>query len=299
MLFFCFFDTITFRKKTSYALREVVYLETALTEISESICRQIEEMSNGKRTASLHMIDTELICPNPFHAPVSVSDDELKRLSASIRKDGFQTPLTVRAIGTSQNPLFQLISGEKYLRACIYANITPIPCVIIDNNKDTLFDADEIPFPRNFFEEADMIYELIKKSGATTEEMAKRLGISEEALHIKFILREMDPTERKIVLKSEISAECAALLFTLPPKTKCELYQVMVNGVRRRSAEDMIYRAAENCGKTKICIKNTGFFFNSIDKAVATMNKSGISVKCAREEKKTFTRLIITVPKQT
>ena len=73
----------------------------------------------------------------------------------------------------------------------------------------------------------------------------------------------------------------------------------MVNGVAGRDAEDLISELSVSRHHTKIVIKDIRLFFNTIDKAIAIMNRSGIPVKCEREERKTFTRLVITVPKRT
>ncbi|PWL98256.1 MAG: hypothetical protein DBY04_04925 [Clostridiales bacterium] len=269
------------------------------TETGSEIRERLGELARGKWKTAVRMVDTALICPNPFHAPEKVEESELRVLADVIRKNGMKNPLTIRAVGTAHHPMFQLIAGEKRLRACIYGEITPIPCVIIDANPDKLAQTGEIPLPRNYFEEAEIIYEILSQSGMSKELMAKRLGITEESLDHKLSLLNYDATERKIILKAQISAEAAYQLQKFAPEPKCELYRAIVSGVSGRTVEDLIAEMSADKRKTRIVIKDARLFYNTVDKAVAIMNKSGIPVKCEREERKTCTKLVITVPKST
>ncbi len=253
---------------------------------------------DGRWHTALKMVETALICPNPYHELEDISNTRLDTLVDGIQAHGVTSPLTVRAIGTPTAPLFQLISEEERLRACILANLESVPCVIIDADHSELPYLEQISLPRNYFEECDLVYELVSKNTVSESEMAKYFGISIDTLQQRLCLHEFDKTERKLILRAKISAEHAIRLWSLDPRTKCEVYRAMVNGVHGRSAEDLIYYLSESKVQTRIYIKNSGLFYNSIDKAIATMNRSGISVKCAREERKTFTRLTITVPKR-
>ena len=266
-------------------------------ENAEIIQRRIRELDGHLKTA-LRMVETSLICPNPYHVPQRIEPQDFNKLVQTLKEDGLNSPLTVRSIGTLHKPLFQLVSEEEKLRACLYAKISPVPCVIIDADTDELPYLEEIFLPRNFFEESDLLFEICSKNKVSDTEIAKYFGISMEALDNRLSLHDFNQSDRKIVLSSNISAEHAIRLQKLDPRTRQEVYRAMLNGVHGRSAEDLILSLSESKYQTRIYIKHAGLFFNSIDKAVATMNRSGIAVKCAREEKKTFTRLTITVPKR-
>ena len=267
-----------------------------LEESAEAIQSRIRELDGRWKTA-LRMVDTALICPNPYH-PIETNPQTLLHLIQELKAEGLTSPLTVRAIGTLQKPLFQLISDEERLRACIFARIKSVPCVIIDADADEIPYLEEISLPRNYFEEIDLIFEIFSKNKVTETELAKYFGISLETFQKRLSLHDIPIAERKIILKAGISSEHAIRLHHLDPRTKEEVYRAMTNGVHGRSAEDLIFNLSESKFQTRIYIKHAGLFYNSIDKAVATMNRSGISVKCAREERKTFTRLVITVPKR-
>ena len=268
-----------------------------LEESAEAIQKRVRDL-DGKWKTALRMVSTDLICPNPYREPKEIPPHTFQELVSSLKIDGMTSPLTVRSIGTMKKPLFQLISEEECLRACIYAKINTVPCVIIDADIDELPYLEEISLPRNYFEESDLLFEIFSKNKVSDTEIARYFGISIDAFYRKLTLHEFDLSERKIILKAGISSEHAIRLHKLDPRTKEEVYRAMTNGVHGRSAEDLIYNLSESGFQTRIYIKNAGLFYNSIDKAVATMNRSGISVKCSREERKTFTRLTITVPKR-
>ena len=94
------------------------------SETGAEIRERISELARGKWRTAVRMVDTALICPNPFHAPKQFDENEIRVLAETIRKDGMKNPITIRAIGTAHHPMFQLIAGEKRLFACIYGKIS-------------------------------------------------------------------------------------------------------------------------------------------------------------------------------
>ena len=136
-----------------------------LEESAEAIQSRIRELDGRWKTA-LRMVDTALICPNPYH-PIETNPQTLLHLIQELKAEGLTSPLTVRAIGTLQKPLFQLISDEERLRACIFAGIKSVPCVIIDADADEIPYLEEISLPRNYFEEIDLIFEIFSKNKVT------------------------------------------------------------------------------------------------------------------------------------
>ena len=167
----------------------------------ETIEKKIQDF-NGHFKTAFRMVELALICPNPYHEPKAISPDVLNALINDIQTDGLSSPLTVRAIGTLAHTLFQLLSDEKQLRACIYAKIPSVPCIIVDATPEQIPYLEQICIPRNFFEEADMLYEISSKNHVPESEMAKYFGISIQDFQKRLTLHEFDATERKIILKA-------------------------------------------------------------------------------------------------
>lgn len=264
---------------------------------AESLKERLSEMASGKWRTAIRMVDTALICPNPFHLPVTFPEDELQVLARKLRTDGIRNPLTIRAVGTAHHPMFQLVAGEKRYQACLFGNISPVPCVVLDANPDVMVQTADIPLPRNMFEEAEMLVQLLKAGDFTPSGLAERLKITESALQNKLSLLDFDSTERKLILISGISCDAAVRIFGLTPAARCEFYIAVQNGIRGKDAEALLLPPPPK-KKEVVVIKDIRLFYNTIDKAIAIMQKSGVNITCKKEEGKRRTRLLISIPQK-
>ena len=109
------------------------------------------------------LIPTEKIVPNP-HQPRRVFDQsELVNLAISIRMNGILQPITVRECENG----YELVSGERRLRASKLAGMSMIPCIVVDVNemKSAIFSLIENLQRQNlgYFEEAMAIEQLMEK----------------------------------------------------------------------------------------------------------------------------------------
>lgn len=264
---------------------------------AEALRQRINVLSQGKWRTAVRMVDTAMICPNPFHAPEPYEEAELILLAKRIKTDGMKTPLTIRAVGTAHHPMFHLIAGEKRFRACLYGGISPVPCVVIDVTPDRLAETNEFPMPRNYFEEADLICEIMEKSGAPRDRMAKSLGVPEWRLSEKLSLLTYTKDERRLLLRSGISETHAVLLLNLSTEEKESFYSAVQSGLCGKKAEEWIAPAPPPRQEARIAVKDIRLFYNTIDKAVDIMQRSGVAIQCKRKEGKSATTLTIRVPK--
>ena len=237
-------------------------------------------------TSKTQMISTDRIYPSPMRGKHSLSKQELSTLIRSVQSQS-APPLTVTPI-SAQSESFLLQSGEELFQAYLYAKRIEIPCIVLPRKNSNV--------PKNYFEEADEIYAVYTVEEISEKELARRFQISPEACQRKMLLHEFEPTERKIILRAKISEQYAIKLFHLTPKEKYETYQAMLSGVVGLDAEDMILRFSER--KSRVFIKHIGFFYNSIEKAIATMRQSGIDIQYSREEEERGTRLTIVIPNE-
>lgn len=122
-------------------------------------------------------LDTKKILPNRAQPRIEFKDEELEELAESIAENGLLQPITVRKLSQSR---YELISGERRLRAFNYLKIDKVPCIIIncDDKQSSVFALIENLQRSNLnaFEEAEAIYKLMKRLNITQEEMAKKLG---------------------------------------------------------------------------------------------------------------------------
>ncbi len=75
-------------------------------------------------------VATEKLLPNPYQPRKQFKSEELLGLSESIRENGVLQPLLARRINHSD--YYELIAGERRLRASILANLEYVPCIILD-----------------------------------------------------------------------------------------------------------------------------------------------------------------------
>src|SRR5204863_3870255 len=122
------------------------------------------------------------IAPNPWQARIRFDDAKLAEMAESIREHGVVEPLVVRA----RVDRFELIAGERRLRAARLAGLDTVPVVVRDmNDREVL----EVTLIENLqredlsaLEEAAAFARLMEEFGSTQEEVAKRVGRSRSAV---------------------------------------------------------------------------------------------------------------------
>ena len=136
----------------------------------------------------LIMLKPSEITASPDQPRKSFDEYELKRLSDSIRASGIIQPLIVRKLERG----YQLIAGERRLKAAVMAGLRRVPCVIHKTDDETaaLYSLLENLQRSNLtvFEEAESINRLITEYGISQSEAAARLGISQSGLSNKLRL---------------------------------------------------------------------------------------------------------------
>ena len=129
-----------------------------------------------KQIKKVYEIDVELISPNPNQPRTDFSDDDISSLSESIMQNGILQPLSVRRNSDG----YELIAGERRLRAAIQCGMKSVPCRIHDmSERESAILALVENIQRqdlSFFDEAAAIEKLISYYGMTQEEAAEKLG---------------------------------------------------------------------------------------------------------------------------
>ena len=116
------------------------------------------------------------IRPNPRQPRRVFEEEGIRTLADSIRRCGLIQPLTVRRSGTE----WELVAGERRLRAARLAGLESVPCVVstADDDASALLALVENLQRKDlhYFEEAAAVADYIRKSGITQEEAAARLS---------------------------------------------------------------------------------------------------------------------------
>ena len=124
------------------------------------------------------------ICPNPNQPRQQFKPEELAELSRSIAQLGILQPLSVRR---SASGGWELIAGERRLRAAALAGLSTVPCLPVETDEDTstiLALVENIQRKDlDVWEEATALRNLIDSCGLSQEEAARRVGKSQSAVH--------------------------------------------------------------------------------------------------------------------
>ena len=149
---------------------------------------QATKLRPGTRRGGVIWLPVDELEPSPVQPRKNFPDGELQELSESIAQYGVLNPLTVRL----RDSRYELVAGERRLRAARLAGLCDVPCILLDVS---LEDASLIALVENlqrrdldFIEEANGLSQLIKLFGMSQEEAARRIGKSQSAVANKLRL---------------------------------------------------------------------------------------------------------------
>ena len=183
------------------------------------------------------------ISPNPRQPRGVFDEDELDGLAASIRDMGVLQPIVVRPLGDER---YELIAGERRLRASKLAGLTRIPAVVrATEESDLLKEALVENIHRvqlNPLEEAAAYQQLLDDFEFTQEELARRLGKSRPTISNSLRLLGLPPSVQRKVAAGVISAGHAKALLAIESRTEQERLadRIVAEGMSVRSVEEYV-----------------------------------------------------------
>ena len=160
-------------------------------------------------------LPVDVIAPNPDQPRRVFPQHELEELAASIRSLGLLQPLTVRRGERG----WELVAGERRLRAAKLAGLTEVPCLSlqIDSQRSSLLALVENlqRSDLDFWEEALALNKLISTYHLSQEETARRIGKSQSAVANKLRLLKLDPAALTLLREKGFSERHARALLRL------------------------------------------------------------------------------------
>lgn len=197
----------------------------------------------GVRVAEIPLAD---IAPNP-RQPREVFDEEyLDELAASIREVGVLQPVVVRPAPEGAERPWELIMGERRLRASGIAGLEAIPAVIkVTEDRDLLRDALLENLHRanlNPLEEASAYQQLLEDFGITQEELATRIARSRPQISNTLRLLKLPPLVQRRVAAGVLSAGHARALLGLEDGAAMErlAQRIVAEGLSVRATEELV-----------------------------------------------------------
>ena len=198
----------------------------------------------GARYAELPI---DQVVPNPRQPRTVFDEDALAELVFSIREIGLLQPIVVRRTSSPNgDTAFELIAGERRLRASREAGLELIPAIIRDTDDDAMLrDALLENLHRadlNPLEEAAAYQQLLSDFGCTQEELARRIGRSRPQVSNTLRLLKLPPDVQRRVAAGVLSAGHARALLSLddPADMEALAARIVAEGLSVRSVEEII-----------------------------------------------------------
>lgn len=259
----------------------------------------------GIKRGGIIYIRIDDISPSPVQPRKSFDSEALAELSESIRSYGILNPLTVRL----RCGRYELVAGERRLRAAKLAGLREVPCILLDVNME---DASLIALVENlqrkdldFIEEAEGISQLIRMFGMSQEEAARRIGKSQSAVANKLRLLKLPRDILDSLRENGLTERHGRALLRLPsPEAQREaLNYIIDNGLTVAATDayiDTLLSAPEEPSvpekpepKRTFILKDVRVFLNTLSRSIDLMKQGGIDAGMRREE--TEDSLILTI----
>ena len=188
------------------------------------------------------LCDIDRIHPNRYQPRKQFNDDELTALARSIKKQGILQPLLVREDTVD----YELIAGERRLRAAKTAGLTRVPVIVKDISDTQLLQVAIVENIQredlNPLEEADAYYQLMTQFGLTQDQTAERVGKSRSAVANFLRLRQLPGNIKASLTDGQIHMGHARALLALDnPSLMGKAWQEIVKkGLSVRNTEKLI-----------------------------------------------------------
>lgn len=264
----------------------------------------LKSTSKNKANCQIQLLPHSEILPNPHQPRVRFDYDELEGLAISIRTNGMLQPINVRRL---QDGKFELISGERRLRAARMVGITKIPCIVMDvsDEQSALFAIIENIQRQNldFFEEAVAIERLVSVHGLTQEEVSKRLGKAQSTLSNKLRLLKLPEELRDRISCAGLTERHARALLNLPDNTtRAKLLDIIIErhltvSETERLVADVNRRKKSKNKPSMKGYKDMRIFLNTLNHAVDVIRKAGLEADTAKSETDEYFEYVIRISK--
>ncbi|WP_294542741.1 ParB/RepB/Spo0J family partition protein, partial [uncultured Gemmiger sp.] len=241
---------------------------------------------NRQKAGKVLMIPVEQIEASPYQARTTFDDTEIAALAVSILQNGLLQPVSVRRAGVHK---YQLVAGERRLRACRLAKLEKVPAILADYDDS---ESAALGLLENLqraqldpFDAARGIREVIRLWGCTQAEAARRLGLSQSALANKLRLLTLTTAQQQLCVANHLTERHARAVLRLPEGRRTAALEKMAReAMSVRDADKLVdaMLAAPKAGpsplrRTVPMVRDVRLFVNTLQHAVDMMAAKGIA----------------------
>lgn len=264
-------------------------------------------LTKEKAINKVYDIPVVEIFPNPHQPRTVFPEEELRQLAESISQNGILQPLTIRKCDVG----YELISGERRLRAGRMAGLKSMPCIIADvteRSSALLALVENIQrSDLSYFDEAVAISQLIDLYGMTQEDAALKLGMAQSTVANKIRLLKLTEIERELITKLGLTERHArAFLKVKDIDQRIEVIEKVSNHNMNVEKTEMFIeqilnteKDRENFKKRAVLLRDVRLFMNTINKAVETVKMAGVAADSQKIENDDYIEFHIRIPVNT
>ena len=259
---------------------------------------QCQKLKTYMETGRVIFLPARSIRPNPRQPRKVFRQEALEELADSIRRHGILQPLSVRRAEGG----YELIAGERRLRAGQMAGLTEIPCILMTmDDRESGMAARGENLQRqdlDFIEEARGISLLMEQWSMSQEQAARVLGKSQSAIANKLrLLRHSFPVLQAI-REAELTERHARALLRIPTEPqKLEAIAVIAKNTMSVARTEQYIEELLTQPSERPLRADVGSFLKNVSLTLARIQKSGIPAISERRETDSQIVLTITIPK--
>ena len=259
---------------------------------------QCQKLKTYMETGRVVFLPARSIRPNPAQPRKIFRQEALTELSDSIRQHGILQPLSVRRMENG----YELIAGERRLRAAQMAGLTDIPCIIMqmdDRESGTAAMVENLQRQDlDFVEEAMGISQLLTHYRMSQEQVARLLGKSQSAIANKLRILRHSTDVLNALREGNLTERHARALLKLGSEEEklsaiAEIVRQGMSVARTEKYIDLLLSKREEPPVKA----NVGAFLNSLTQSLQKIQSSGIPAVSERRETDSQIVLTITIPK--
>ena len=258
-------------------------------------------MNDTQKVRRILMLPINDIEASPYQARTAFDENEIAALAVSILQNGLLQPVSVRRKGLRH---YQLVAGERRLRACKMAKMQTIPAILCDyaDDKTAAMGLLENLQRENLnpFEQAQGLRDVMVLWDCTQAEAAKRLGMAQPTLANKLRLLQLTQDQRQFVLDNGLTERHARAVLRLPENRRSEALITIAKRKMNARATDLYIEQLLNAaapGRHRISmVKDVRIFVNTIDHAIRLMTDNGVPATAHREERDGYIEYTVRIP---
>jgi ParB family chromosome partitioning protein len=258
-------------------------------------------------------LPVDKIRSNPYQPRKYFNRAALEELAESIRAYGVLQPITVRKMNGGY---YELVAGERRLRASELAGLTTIPAILMqvsDSDSAVLAFIENIQRQNlSFLEEAEGYRNMMEDYGLTQEELAEKLSKSQSSIANKLRVLKLEDSVKKLLLEHNFTERHARALLRLPDEESrlIVLTQMIAEEMNVKKTEELVEatlefmrpRPAEKGEqKEKRYVRTRDFriFTNTIKQSVEVIRRSGMDVDYEDQQDENGCQIVIRIRRNT